>query len=102
MDHEIFGIYTLTHSDEPTTEDVLKPGNKMVAVGYCMYGSSCMLVLSTGIGIHIFTLDPLLGEFILIHPDIKEVLPMSFLMEQAGGHAFTGKKRVSYQLILEM
>ncbi|KAH0883213.1 hypothetical protein HID58_059309 [Brassica napus] len=167
----IFGIYTMEHSDEPTIEDVLKPGNEMVAAGYCMYGSSCMLVLSTGTGVHGFTLDPSLGEFILTHPDIKipnkgniysvnegnaqnwdgpttkyverckypkdgspakslryvgsmvadvhrtllyggiflypadkkspngklrvlyEVFPMAFLMEQAGGQAFTGKKR---------
>ncbi|CAF2095993.1 BnaA05g10520D [Brassica napus] len=167
----IFGIYTMEHSDEPTTKDVLKPGNEMVAAGYCMYGSSCMLVLSTGTGVHGFTLDPSLGEFILTHPDIKipkkgniysvnegnaqnwdgpttkyverckypkdgspakslryvgsmvadvhrtllyggiflypadkkspngklrvlyEVFPMAFLMEQAGGQAFTGKKR---------
>ncbi|KAL0863831.1 hypothetical protein Bca101_042949 [Brassica carinata] len=167
----IFGIYTVEHSDEPTTEDVLKPGNEMVAAGYCMYGSSCMLVLSTGTGVHGFTLDPSLGEFILTHPDIKipnkgniysvnegnaqnwdgpttkyverckypkdgspakslryvgsmvadvhrtllyggiflypadkkspngklrvlyEVFPMAFLMEQAGGQAFTGEKR---------
>ncbi|CAN6833580.1 unnamed protein product, partial [Brassica oleracea] len=67
----IFGIYTMEHSDEPTTEDVLKPGNEMVAAGYCMYGSSCMLVLSTGTGVNGFTLDPSLGEFILTHPDIK-------------------------------
>ncbi|CDY64046.1 BnaA08g29810D [Brassica napus] len=167
----IFGIYTMSHNDEPTTEDVLKPGHEMVAAGYCMYGSSCMLVLSTGTGVNGFTLDPSLGEFILTHPDIKipkkgniysvnegnaqnwdgpttkyvekckfpkdgspakslryvgsmvadvhrtllyggiflypadkkspngklrvlyEVFPMSFLMEQAGGQAFTGKKR---------
>ncbi|CAN6833588.1 unnamed protein product [Brassica oleracea] len=61
----------MEHSDEPTTEDVLKPGNEMVAAGYCMYGSSCMLVLSTGTGVNGFTLDPSLGEFILTHPDIK-------------------------------
>jgi len=43
----------------------------MVAAGYCMYGSSANLVLSTGNGVHGFTLDPGLGEFILTHPDIK-------------------------------
>ncbi|XP_010533395.1 PREDICTED: fructose-1,6-bisphosphatase, cytosolic-like [Tarenaya hassleriana] len=167
----IFGIYTVKHSNEPTIDDVLKPGSEMVAAGYCMYGSSCMLVLSTGTGVNGFTLDPSLGEFILTHPDIKipkkgkiysvnegnaknwdgaitkyvekckfpkdgsspkslryvgsmvadvhrtllyggiflypadkkspngklrvlyEVFPMSFLMEQAGGQAFTGKGR---------
>ena len=34
----------MEHSDEPTIEDVLKPGNEMVAAGYCMYGSSCMVL----------------------------------------------------------
>ncbi|KAK7364468.1 hypothetical protein VNO80_13150 [Phaseolus coccineus] len=67
----IFGIYTLADVHEPTVEDVLLPGKKMVAAGYCMYGSSCTLVLSTGAGVNGFTLDPSLGEFILTHPDIK-------------------------------
>ncbi|KAK9110483.1 hypothetical protein Sjap_018543 [Stephania japonica] len=167
----IFGIYTVKDTNEPTLNDVLQPGKNMVAAGYCMYGSSCMLVLSTGEGVNGFTLDPSLGEFILTHPDIKtpkkgkiysvnegnaknwdeptakyvdnckfpkdkapakslryvgsmvadvhrtflyggifmypadkkspngklrvlyEVFPMSFLMEQAGGQAFTGKER---------
>ncbi|PKA66798.1 Fructose-1,6-bisphosphatase, cytosolic [Apostasia shenzhenica] len=166
----IFGIYTAKVS-EPTIEDVLQPGKNMLAAGYCMYGSSCMLVLSTGNGVNGFTLDPSLGEFILTHADIKipkkgkiysvnegnaknwdapttkyvenckfpkdgsspkslryvgsmvadvhrtllyggiflypadkkspngklrvlyEVFPMSFLMEQAGGQAFTGQQR---------
>ncbi|KAF7812899.1 fructose-1,6-bisphosphatase, cytosolic [Senna tora] len=166
----IFGIY-LVNDHEPTLEDVMQPGKNMVAAGYCMYGSSCTLVLSTGAGVNGFTLDPSLGEFILTHPDIKipkkgkiysvnegnaknwdgpttkyvekckfpkdgsspkslryigsmvadvhrtllyggiflypgdkkspngklrvlyEVFPMSFLMEQAGGQAFTGKIR---------
>ncbi|KAG0628199.1 hypothetical protein M758_1G008600 [Ceratodon purpureus] len=169
----IFGIYMLKDGIEGTVEDVLQPGTAMLAAGYCMYGSSCTLVLSTGAGVNGFTLDPSLGEFILTHPDIKipkkgkiysvnegnamnwdapttkyvqnakfpkdgaspkslryigsmvadvhrtllyggifmypgdkkspkgklrvlyEVFPMSFLMEQAGGQAFTGKERVS-------
>ncbi|CAI9771420.1 unnamed protein product [Fraxinus pennsylvanica] len=167
----IFGIYMIKDEGEPTIEDVLQPGKNMVAAGYCMYGSSCTLVLSAGRGVNGFTLDPSLGEFILTHPDIKipnkgkiysvnegnaknwdsptakyvekckfpkdgsspkslryigsmvadvhrtllyggiflypadkkspngklrvlyEVFPMSFLMEQAGGQAFTGKQR---------
>ncbi|XP_014514574.1 fructose-1,6-bisphosphatase, cytosolic [Vigna radiata var. radiata] len=67
----IFGIYTLADIHEPTIKDVLRPGKKMVAAGYCMYGSSCTLVLSTGAGVNGFTLDPSLGEFILTHPGIK-------------------------------
>lgn len=167
----IFGIYTVKDGGEPALDDVLQPGKNMVAAGYCMYGSSCTLVISTGGGVNGFTLDPSLGEFILTHPDIKipkkgkiysvnegnaknwdgptakyveqckfpkdgsspkslryigsmvadvhrtllyggiflypadkkspngklrvlyEVFPMSFLMEQAGGQAFTGKQR---------
>ncbi|KAK8681872.1 hypothetical protein V6N13_054271 [Hibiscus sabdariffa] len=167
----IFGIYMVKDDHEPTLDDVLQPGKQMVAAGYCMYGSSCTLVLSTGTGVNGFTLDPSLGEFILTHPDIKipkkgkiysvnegnaknwdaptaayvekckfpkdgssskslryigsmvadvhrtllyggtfmypadkrnpngklrvlyEVFPMSFLIEKAGGQAFTGKQR---------
>ncbi|GAV80961.1 FBPase domain-containing protein [Cephalotus follicularis] len=167
----IFGIYHMKDGHESTLDYVLQPGKNMLAAGYCMYGSSCTLVLSTGTGVNGFTLDPSLGEFILTHPDIKipkkgtiysvnegnaknwdgptaqyverckfpkdgsspkslryigsmvadvhrtllyggiflypadkrspngklrvlyEVFPMSFLMEQAGGQAFTGKQR---------
>eukprot|EP00262_Sarcandra_glabra_P015583 TRINITY_DN4834_c0_g1_i1.p1 TRINITY_DN4834_c0_g1~~TRINITY_DN4834_c0_g1_i1.p1 ORF type:complete len:342 (+),score=56.51 TRINITY_DN4834_c0_g1_i1:302-1327(+) len=167
----IFGIYMIKDHNEANIEDVLQPGKNMLAAGYCMYGSSCTFVLSTGSGVNGFTLDPSLGEFILTHPDIKipkkgkiysvnegnaknwdepttkyvdkckfpkdgsspkslryigsmvadvhrtllyggiflypgdkkspngklrvlyEVFPMSFLMEQAGGQAFTGKQR---------
>ncbi|CAM8983355.1 unnamed protein product [Rhodiola kirilowii] len=167
----IFGIYMVKDGTEPTLDHVLQPGKNMVAAGYCMYGSSCTFVLSTGSGVNGFTLDPSLGEFILTHPDIKipekgkiysvnegnannwdeptakyvkkckypedgsapkslryigsmvadvhrtllyggiflypadkkspngklrvlyEVFPMAFLMEQAGGQAFTGKER---------
>ncbi|CAO1944296.1 unnamed protein product [Urochloa humidicola] len=67
----IFGIYLIKDKDNVTLEDVLQPGKKMLAAGYCMYGSSCTLVLSTGSGVNGFTLDPSLGEFILTHPDIK-------------------------------
>ncbi|KAL6840110.1 hypothetical protein ACP4OV_029920 [Aristida adscensionis] len=67
----IFGIYMIKDKDNVTLEDVLQPGKNMLAAGYCMYGSSCTLVLSTGSGVNGFTLDPSLGEFILTHPNIK-------------------------------
>jgi fructose-1,6-bisphosphatase I len=51
--------------------DFLQPGNKQVAAGYVIYGSSTMLVYTTGQGAHGFTLDPALGEFLLSHPDIR-------------------------------
>ncbi|KAL3680613.1 hypothetical protein R1sor_023569 [Riccia sorocarpa] len=167
----IFGIYMLEAGKAGTVDDLLKAGTSMVAAGYCMYGSSCTLVLSTGEDVNGFTLDPSLGEFILTHPHIRipekgkiysvnegnaknwdepttkfvekakfpedgssprslryigsmvadvhrtllyggifmypadkkspngklrvlyEVFPMSFLVEKAGGQAFTGKQR---------
>ncbi|MGE4298610.1 MAG: class 1 fructose-bisphosphatase [Desulfovibrionaceae bacterium] len=51
--------------------DVLQPGRNQVAAGYILYGSSTMLVYSTGAGVHGFTLDPSVGEFLLSHPDIR-------------------------------
>ncbi|MCX5755430.1 MAG: class 1 fructose-bisphosphatase [Gemmatimonadetes bacterium] len=54
-----------------TLADALQPGSTQVAAGYVIYGSSTMLVYSTGTGVHGFTLDPLLGEFLLSHPNIR-------------------------------
>lgn len=54
-----------------TLEDCLQPGYKQICGGYVIYGSSTMLVYTTGNGVHGFTLDPSYGEFVLSHPDIK-------------------------------
>ncbi|HET9424921.1 MAG TPA: class 1 fructose-bisphosphatase [Gemmatimonadaceae bacterium] len=51
--------------------DFLQAGHQQVAAGYVIYGSSTMLVYTTGQGAHGFTLDPALGEFLLSHPDIR-------------------------------
>ncbi len=58
------------HSGEVTLDEVLQPGLKQVAAGYILYGPSTMLVLSTGQGVHGFTLDPGVGEFLLSHPNM--------------------------------
>ena len=60
-------------SDGPTplTSDFLQSGNEQVAAGYFLYGSSTMLVYTTGNGVHGFTLDPSVGEFFLSHPNIR-------------------------------
>jgi len=50
--------------------DLLQPGLQQVAAGYVIYGSSTMLVYTTGQGVHGFTLDPTIGEFLLSHPNI--------------------------------
>jgi fructose-1,6-bisphosphatase I len=53
------------------TEGPLQQGQKILAAGYSVYGSATTLVLSTGAGVHGFTLDPGVGEFFLSHPDIR-------------------------------
>ena len=64
----IFGIYHCQDwSLRGRKEDVLQPARNLVAAGYVLYGSSTMLVYSTGQGVHGFTLDPELGEFLLSH-----------------------------------
>ncbi|MBA3898798.1 MAG: class 1 fructose-bisphosphatase [Bacteroidetes bacterium] len=69
----IFSIYKrISEGPGPgTTEDFLQKGIKHVAAGYVIYGSSTMLVYTTGNGVNGFTLDPSIGEFCLSHPDIK-------------------------------
>lgn len=54
-----------------TVEDCLQKGSEQVAAGYVVYGSSTMLVYSAGNGVHGFTLDPSLGEFLLSHENIR-------------------------------
>ena len=56
---------------EGRLEDCLQPGTEQVAAGYVIYGSSTMLVYTTGDGVHGFTLDPGIGEFLLSHPNMK-------------------------------
>ncbi|WP_031386291.1 class 1 fructose-bisphosphatase [Desulfonatronum thiodismutans] len=69
----IFSIFRRTSAcGEPVTmADVLQKGAQQVAAGYIIYGSSTMLVYTTGKGVHGFTLDPSVGEFLLSHPDIQ-------------------------------
>jgi fructose-1,6-bisphosphatase I len=69
----IFSIYRrITHRGEKVrNEDFLQTGSNQVAAGYIIYGSSTMLVYTTGNGVNGFTLDPSIGEFCLSHPDIK-------------------------------
>ncbi|QXD15333.1 class 1 fructose-bisphosphatase [Rhodocaloribacter litoris] len=69
----IFSIYRMPedHVGEVTLEDALQPGSKQVGAGYVVYGSSTMLVYTTGNGVNGFTLDPSIGEFLLSHPNIR-------------------------------
>jgi fructose-1,6-bisphosphatase I len=68
----IFSIHRkISKGERGTLEDCLQPGRSQVAAGYILYGSSTMLVYTTGAGVHGFTLDPSIGEFILSHPDLR-------------------------------
>lgn len=69
----IFSIYRRKSETgcDGTLEDCLQNGTQQVAAGYIIYGSSTMLVYTTGHGVNGFTYEPSLGEFFLSHPDIK-------------------------------
>jgi fructose-1,6-bisphosphatase I len=68
----IFSIYHRKSTEgRATMEDVLQRGTEQVAAGYVIYGSSTMLVYTTGKGVNGFTLDPSIGEFCLSHPDMQ-------------------------------
>lgn len=68
----IFGIFRCVDwKQRGRIEDVLQAGRKLLAAGYILYGSSTMLVYSSGQGVHGFTLNPELGEFLLSHQDMR-------------------------------
>ncbi len=69
----IFSIYMRKNPNTTklSTEDALQPGDKQVAAGYVLYGSSTLMAYTTGLGVSVFTLDPSIGEFILSDDDVK-------------------------------
>lgn len=68
----IFSIHRrVSEGRDGTLQDCLQAGSHQVAAGYVMYGSSTVLVYTTGNGVHGFTLDPSIGEFLLSHPEIR-------------------------------
>lgn len=69
----IFAVYRrVTPVGSPVTEeDFLQAGNKQVAAGYIVYGTSTMLVYTTGHGVNGFTLNPAIGTYYLSHPNMK-------------------------------
>lgn len=69
----IFSIFKRKspQGDLATLEDMLQEGTKQIAAGYVLYGSSTMLVYTTGHGVNGFTLDPSIGEFCLSHPNMR-------------------------------
>lgn len=84
----IFGIY---HRVSPvgtpvTEEDFLQPGNLQVAAGYIAYGTSTMMVYTTGNGVNGFTLNPAIGTYYLSHPDIQIPEKGSIFSVNEGGY----------------
>jgi fructose-1,6-bisphosphatase I len=81
----IFGIYRRRTLDGPGSRaDVLQPGRNLVAAGYVLYGPSTMLVYSAGDGVHAFTLEPSLGEFLLSHANIYMPEPPKYYSANQG------------------
>jgi fructose-1,6-bisphosphatase I len=69
-------IFSIYRRESPlgkpcTEEDFLQPGNKLMAAGYVIYGSSTMMVYATKLSVNGFTLEPSIGEFCLSHPDLR-------------------------------
>lgn len=68
----IFSIHRKTSKgDRGVVADCLQAGHRQMAAGYVVYGSSTMLVYTSGAGVHGFTLDPGIGEFLLSHPNVR-------------------------------
>ena len=84
----IFGIFRreTPEGTKATPKDYLRSGRDLVAAGYVIYGSGTVFVLSTGQGVHGFTLDPTVGEFFLSHPTIK-LDPYAFVYSLNEGYA---------------
>jgi fructose-1,6-bisphosphatase I len=68
----IFSIYKRVSKEGPATlEDCLQKGTRQIAAGYVVYGSSTIMVYTAGRGVHGFTLDPSVGEFLLSHENMQ-------------------------------
>jgi fructose-1,6-bisphosphatase I len=84
----VFSIYRrLSDLGGGKLEDMLQPGINIVAAGYVIYGSSTMLVYSTGHGVNGFTLDPSVGIFCLSHPDMRFPEPPSIYSINEGKYS---------------
>jgi fructose-1,6-bisphosphatase I len=80
--------WPLTGGKSGFEKDLLQKGSNQVAAGYIIYGSSTMLVFTTGEGVHGFTLDPSVGEFYLSHPDIKMPEKSKYFSVNEGNYSY--------------
>jgi fructose-1,6-bisphosphatase I len=86
----IFAIYKRITpiGSPPQKEDFLQVGNKQVAAGYIVYGTSTMLVYTTGQGVNGFTLEPSYGEFILSHASMRSIEGTTVSVNESNCHTF--------------
>ncbi len=95
----IFGVYRRKSEDGPgLLSDLLQPGRDLACAGYVVYGSSTMLVYTTGQEVAAFTLDPSVGEFLLSHTSIR-IPPKGKIYSVNGGNVHTWHANV--QRLLE-
>ena len=96
----VFSIYRrISNSGNGTLADCTQPGYKQIAAGYVVYGSSTMLVYTTGDGVHGFTLDPSIGEFLLSHENIRTPKRGKVYSVNEGNYRYWGdgvKKYIKY------
>ncbi|HVH12262.1 MAG TPA: class 1 fructose-bisphosphatase, partial [Longimicrobium sp.] len=94
----IFSVHRkISDHERGAIDDCLQPGYRQVAAGYVVYGSSTMLVYTTGNGVHGFTLEPSIGEFLLSHPHIRIPTPSQRIYsvnEGNYGRWFPGQQRL--------
>jgi fructose-1,6-bisphosphatase I len=84
----IFCIYHKITDGPGGLEDCLQKGRQVVAAGYLLYGTSTMLVYSTGRGVNGFTLDPAVGEFLLSHQNIRMPEPAQYYSLNQGNEKY--------------
>ena len=78
-------------SPEPVDAHILQPGCRQVAAGYVIYGGSTVLAYTTGHGVHMFTLDPAIGAFVLHQENIRiPEIGKTYSINEAYDHQFPG------------
>ena len=93
----IFAIFRRISSDGPgTLQDCLQPGSALVVAGYLIYGSSTMLVYSSNRGVHGFTLDTSIGEFLLTHPNIRIPGKARYYSANQGNEKYWSRGVINY------
>ena len=97
----IFSIFKKVSQGRGGLEDCLQSGRQLVAAGYLFYGTSTMLVYSTGRGVNGFTLDPSVGEFLLSHPLIRIPDAPRFYSANQGNERFWSKGVKAYTSYLQ-